>query len=133
MNYAPSLDIYTRPGNQVVYTDENGYDYQREIAREKGLVKGEVYTLARIEIGSCSSRVFLREFESDFNSVMFCSVKDWVRYSEGPSKEDLLFDKIVSALEHVENGDPLKDFLDDDEIIEGLKLLTKHYEYDHDE
>ena len=32
-------------------------------------------------------------------------------------------DKIKYALEQVENGDPLKDFLDDDEILDALIIM----------
>ena len=33
--------------------------------------------------------------------------------------------KVKEALEQVDNGDPLKDFLEDDEIIEALRMLVK--------
>ena len=32
--------------------------------------------------------------------------------------------KVIYAMEQVENGDPLKDFLDDYEIIDALMLLV---------
>jgi hypothetical protein len=35
-----------------------------------------------------------------------------------------LAERVQYAMEQVENGDPLKDFLDDDEIIEALELLV---------
>ena len=33
--------------------------------------------------------------------------------------------KVKEALEQVDNGDPLKDFLEDDEVIEALRMLVK--------
>lgn len=36
-----------------------------------------------------------------------------------------LVDKVKEALKNVDNGDPLKDFLEDYEIIEALRLLAK--------
>lgn len=36
--------------------------------------------------------------------------------------------RILGALFQVENGDPLKDWLDDDDILEGLELLKWYIE-----
>ena len=41
-------------------------------------------------------------------------------------KKTKLEEKVIDAMEQVENGDPLKDFLDDDEIIDALILLIDY-------
>ncbi len=41
-------------------------------------------------------------------------------------KKTKLEEKVIEAMEQVENGDPLKDFLDDSEIIDALDLLIEY-------
>lgn len=41
-------------------------------------------------------------------------------------KKTELEEKVIDAMEQVENGDPLKDFLDDYEIIDALELLIEY-------
>lgn len=53
------------------YLDENGYSYQPEEAREKGLIKGELYELVNASIGQSSSSIYVLGAEGSFNSVMF--------------------------------------------------------------
>lgn len=36
--------------------------------------------------------------------------------------------KVIYAMEQYDNGDPLKDFLDDDEIAQALDLLVEYIE-----
>lgn len=40
------------------------------------------------------------------------------------SCDKALLKKLSKVLKYVENGDPIKDFLDDDEILEALILLN---------
>ena len=54
------------------YLDENGHDYEPISARKAGLIKNQFYEFAGIDIGGCSSEVYLKDFKDrGFNSVMF--------------------------------------------------------------
>ena len=66
-------DLFFAPvGSKVTYLDENGYDRDKEYARDTGLKKGEVYTLSGMEIGGSHATLWLEEFPGkSFNTVMF--------------------------------------------------------------
>lgn len=69
-----TMDIYTAPGEKVVFLGKNGYDHQPEEAK-KYLEVGKEYTVEGIDVGSSSSRVYLTEFpEKGFNTVMFRNI-----------------------------------------------------------
>lgn len=53
------------------YLDENGYDGDRIYAREKGLIKGELYRVDCIDMGRWHTNIDLAGISGDFNSVMF--------------------------------------------------------------
>jgi len=48
-------------------------------------------------------------------------------------KKTELEEKVIYAMEQAANGDPLKDFLDDYEIIDALELLVEYIEAYYDE
>jgi hypothetical protein len=58
-------------GTIVTYLDENGYDCERERAREAGFVKGGTYTVVSTDVGNCSTSVKFYEIKGSWNSVMF--------------------------------------------------------------
>ena len=65
------MDIYSPAGTVVYFLDENGYDSEREHAREH-LVKGQVLTVSEIDVGGWSSSVEFEELPGKwFNTVMF--------------------------------------------------------------
>ena len=65
------MDIYSPAGTVVYFLDENGYDSERERAREH-LVKGQVLTVSEIDVGVWSSSVEFEELPGKwFNTVMF--------------------------------------------------------------
>lgn len=64
------MDIYTRPGTQIVFHAKGGYDHEKEEAKAV-LQVGQTYTVQSIEVGRCSSKVRLREAQGNFNTVMF--------------------------------------------------------------
>lgn len=69
-----SMHIYTAPGEKVIFLDKGGSRYDEENAR-KHLVKGNEYTVERLEVDKWRSAVFLKEFPfTSFNSVMFSNV-----------------------------------------------------------
>lgn len=76
MNETTTYDLlYAPPGTKVRYLDENGYDSDKVNAKHLGLVKGCLYTLVKINIGSFCSNIYLQEFpQYPFNSVMFESM-----------------------------------------------------------
>lgn len=66
-----TMNIYSPPGSKIIFTGENGQDWEQENAR-KFLVVGEEYTLQCAEIFSNSTDVVLKEFPKlVFNSVLF--------------------------------------------------------------
>ena len=62
-------------GRKVKYLDRGGWESNKEYARKKGLVKGEIYTVKEIYVGRSSSEVELLEVEGKFNTVMFEDVE----------------------------------------------------------
>lgn len=66
-----SMDIYTAPGEKIVFTGEGGYPYEG-INAKKILDIGKVYTINNIEIHSSCSYVKLNEITGEvFNTTMF--------------------------------------------------------------
>lgn len=65
------MNIYAQSGHKVVYLDENGYEGDRNYAREKGFVKGGVYEVKHTEVGSCHTSVYFHDMIGGHNSVMF--------------------------------------------------------------
>lgn len=70
-----SMNIFkATKGSKVCYMDRGGYDKEREWAN-KHLVKGQVYTIDRIEIHQSSTTVYLDEVpDHGFNSMYFNDV-----------------------------------------------------------
>lgn len=50
---------------------ENGYDIDMKKVADAGLVPGEMYEVADIEMGSSRTNVYLKGYEKYFNSVHF--------------------------------------------------------------
>lgn len=65
------MNIYAVPGSKVIFLTKHGYESQRDYALVCGLDEGGVYTVRRTEISQSSTLVFLEEFATGFNSVMF--------------------------------------------------------------
>jgi hypothetical protein len=66
-----TMDIYAAWGTTVYFLDKNGYDSQREDARQY-FTKGQALTVANIDVGSSSSTVTFKELPGKwFNTVMF--------------------------------------------------------------
>lgn len=98
---------------RVRYLDENGHDADREFAAASGLVKGQVYDVAGIEVGSWNTSVWLKGFPGlPFNSVMFedvggpleaqCWICPWCyddHRSDGPCKQEDLHREIKTLRE----------------------------------
>ncbi|MEC0237734.1 hypothetical protein P4H71_25795 [Paenibacillus kribbensis] len=70
-----SMNIFkAKKGNKVRYMDRGGYDKEREWD-SKHLVKGQAYTIDRVEIHQSSTTVYLDEVPGrGFNSVCFNDV-----------------------------------------------------------
>ena len=65
------MKIDAKENTKVIYTGKGGYNYHKEDAN-KHLIKGNVYTVLRTEIGGFYTDVYLKEFPTqNFNSVMF--------------------------------------------------------------
>jgi hypothetical protein len=86
MSLTGGLDMYNFPGRykssvppegrKVVFLDDNGYDIQREYARQF-FAKGDVLTVKEIYVGGGSSTVEFIEFPGKkFNTVMFAEVEE---------------------------------------------------------
>jgi len=65
------MDIYAKPGTQVVFEGEGGYKREVEDAINCGLHIGMAYTVKRTEVHNWMSYVELEEIEGKFNTVMF--------------------------------------------------------------
>lgn len=65
------MNIYAEPGSKVIFLNKHGYESQREYALVCGLEEGGVYTVRHTEISQSSTIVYLYEFATGFNSVMF--------------------------------------------------------------
>ena len=65
------MDIYSKHGTLVYFLDENGYDGDREYARQY-MQKNQSLTVKSVRIGSWSTDVMFEEIPDKwFNSVMF--------------------------------------------------------------
>lgn len=58
-------------GDEVVYLDCNGHDWQPEAAREAGFVEGQTYVVEASKVGNCSSTLKFVGMDGWHNSVMF--------------------------------------------------------------
>lgn len=66
-----TMDIYTKAGSKIIFTGENGHDWEQEEAR-KILTIGSEYTLASSIVYPFSTSVTIEEFpDAIFNSVLF--------------------------------------------------------------
>ena len=65
------MNIYAVPGSKVVFLNKHGYESQRDYALVCGLEEGGVYTVRHTEVSRSSTLVYLYEFATGFNSVMF--------------------------------------------------------------
>jgi hypothetical protein len=75
------MNIYAQNGHKVVYLDENGYEGDRNYARDNGFVKGEVYEVNYTDVGGCHTSVYFHDMIGGHNSVMF---EDYVE----PTKQE---------------------------------------------
>lgn len=72
------MDIYAKPGTKVKYLGKNGYDAERERAKEF-LEVGAVLTVKEIDVHSWVSYALFEEVPGVwFNTVMFEEVEDSV-------------------------------------------------------
>lgn len=77
-----SMDIYSKPGTKIVFTGENGSDWDKEHAF-KHLEVGKEYTVKSIEVGGWSSLLELEEVPGvRFNTVHFIEPAS-MKYEEG--------------------------------------------------
>jgi hypothetical protein len=68
-------DEFATAGDKVRFLNKNGHEYQPRYAREAGLVEGELYTVAKEDVGRTLSTYELVEFPGKhFNTVMFDEV-----------------------------------------------------------
>lgn len=68
--------VYSHPNN--------GYESDRKMCKDAGLVVGKEYEMSHISVGSSSSEVYLMEFPNKhFNSVHF----DYYEYHQGMKYE----------------------------------------------
>ena len=65
------MNIYAEEGTKVVYSGENGYDYQREKIESLGVKIGDVLTVAYIDARIWVTYVQFEEIDFMHNSVMF--------------------------------------------------------------
>lgn len=69
------MDCFDKPGTKVLFDAYGGYEIERESAKQT-LELGKIYTVDRIEIGSCSSNVCLVEDPGrSWNTVLFASIE----------------------------------------------------------
>ena len=69
------MDVYSKPGTKVIFdAPENGYEFDQRTAK-KYLKVGAVYTVAKTEVHSSSTDVYLVGFPGCFNSVFFGSLE----------------------------------------------------------
>ncbi len=88
------MNIYAKPGDKVVFLDENGHDWQREEAR-KLMKKYRVYTVDHTDVGGFHTDVYLKEFPDEFfNAVMFDDY-DEVEKNEATPKRDSKSDFVL--------------------------------------
>lgn len=62
-------------GRKVKYLDKNGWNSNKTYARDKGLIKNQIYTVKEVYVGHSSSDVELLEVDGKFNTVMFEDVE----------------------------------------------------------
>jgi hypothetical protein len=60
----------TPPPGYAIFLGKNGYDHEREEAL-KILIVGQAYKVKEIHIGQSSTKYYLEDVPSFFNSVMF--------------------------------------------------------------
>lgn len=62
---------FPKPGDRLRFLGRNGYDHEREAAL-KVMSPGDVFTVARCEVGGWEHRILFEEFKSRWwNGVMF--------------------------------------------------------------
>lgn len=92
------MNIYTSRGSKVLFLNVNGYDEDPKYATDSGLVKGGIYTVDHVDVGSWRSTVALTEFPGQsFNTVMFDDVELCTRVNIKSPKFKL--DIFISQLE----------------------------------
>jgi len=59
-------------GDKIRFTNPDaGYNHHITASKEAGLIVGQVYVIAKIEVGSYHTDVWLENFDGPFNSVQF--------------------------------------------------------------
>ncbi len=75
------MNIYSKRGDKVVFTGQNGYDSDQQLAR-RYLTVGETYEVEEMELHNFSSSVKFVGYQPFFNTVMFESASDGVSSNE---------------------------------------------------
>ena len=66
-----TMNIYTKPGERVIFTGENGFELSLARARNL-LVVGCSYEIIRVDVGDFISTIELKGYSGEaFNTVMF--------------------------------------------------------------
>lgn len=66
------MNTCSKEARKVVYTDSNGYDWQREDFRKLGYKKGDIFTVIDERVFSFRTELIFAEIPHNcFNSVMF--------------------------------------------------------------
>lgn len=84
---APCLPLNTIPGTLIVFTGENGYEQERKRAFETFPV-GVPMRLHSINIGATTSYLTVADATCFYNSVMFCTLKQWDDFHAAPQSID---------------------------------------------
>jgi len=67
----PRMDIYSPPGTLVMFDGRGGYDWEQEAAKQLLTMRG-IYTIARVDVFSSSSTVYLVGVKGrGFNTTLF--------------------------------------------------------------
>lgn len=69
-DFVETMDIYSRPGTEVVFLGQNGWDADLREALHV-LTVGATYTVKKIDVRSSTSYVTFEETPGYYNTVMF--------------------------------------------------------------
>ena len=74
INENKTMDIYSKPGTQIIYTGKNGWPGETDLANQF-LSVGAIYTVEEMQVSSSYTRVKLLEIDKKlFNTVMFRNI-----------------------------------------------------------
>jgi hypothetical protein len=73
----PRMNIYAEQDDIVYFDGEGGYNDEKAYARMFGLVVGQAYTVEKVHIGDCTSRVKLLEYPGrGWNTCLFYQLSE---------------------------------------------------------